>query len=151
MKEVDKNLSGKCDEIEFISVKIKNYFLLPNSSFRHRLGLTAPNLRVDRPKGYVSCGETSPFARRNLTFRATKPKLLQICILQTARLQINIRVTTCHSTPYKIPQKLHSFRSKLFSFGKMAIIWGQNSNIPLHNNGDIVGIFHLKPVDVTLQ
>ena len=81
MKEVDKNSSGKCDEIEFTSVKIKNYFLLSNSSFRHRLGLAVPNLRVDRPKGYVSCGETSSFARRNLTFRATKPKLSQVCIL----------------------------------------------------------------------
>jgi hypothetical protein len=142
MKEVDKNLSGKSDEIEFISIKIKNYFLLPDSSFRHRLTFTPRKVSFDRPKGYVSCDETWSFARRNLTFRATKPNLSQICILQTARLQINILVTTCQSTPYKSLQKLHSFRPKLFSFRKMSLIWGQNSNIPLHNNGDIVGIFH---------
>ena len=81
MKEVDKNSSGKSDEIEFISVKIKNYFLLPNSSFRHRLTFTPRKVSFDRPKGYVSCDETWSFARRNLTFRATKPKLSQICIL----------------------------------------------------------------------
>ena len=39
-------------------VKTINYFLLPNSSFRHRLGFAAQNLRVDRAKGYVSGDET---------------------------------------------------------------------------------------------
>jgi hypothetical protein len=40
------------------SVKTKNYFLLPNSSFRHRLGLAVQNLRVDRAKGHVSSPQT---------------------------------------------------------------------------------------------
>ena len=53
MKDFDKNLSGKCDEIEFTSVKIKNYFLLPNSYFRHRLSFAVRKIRVDRAKGYV--------------------------------------------------------------------------------------------------
>jgi len=39
-------------------VKTKNYFLLPNSSFRHRLGFALQNLRVDRAKGYVSPPQT---------------------------------------------------------------------------------------------
>ena len=151
MKEVDKNSSGKSDEIEFKNRKIDSSLFILHSSFCESLAFALPNLRVDRPKGYVSCDETWSFVQRNLTFRATKPKLSQICILQTARLQVNIRITICQSTPYKSPRKLHSFRPKLFSFGKMALNWGQNLNNPLHDIGDIVGIFHLKTVDDTLQ
>jgi hypothetical protein len=40
------------------SVKTKKYFLLPNSSFRHRLGFAARNLSFDRAKGYVSSPQT---------------------------------------------------------------------------------------------
>ena len=39
-------------------VKDKDYFLLPNSSFRHCLGFAAQNLRVDRAKAYVSSPQT---------------------------------------------------------------------------------------------
>jgi hypothetical protein len=63
------------------SVKTKNYFLLPNSSFRHRLGFALQNLRVDRAKGYVSSPQTWSFTRRNDTFGEAKRYLLQILIL----------------------------------------------------------------------
>ena len=49
---------GKVMKEKLKSVKTKNYFLLPNSSFRHRLGFALQNLRVDRAKAYVSCDET---------------------------------------------------------------------------------------------
>jgi len=81
MKEVDKNSSGKCDEIEFQIRKTDSSLFIHYSLFSESLAFALPNLSFDQPKGYVSCGETSSFARRNLTFRATKPKLSQICIL----------------------------------------------------------------------
>jgi len=40
-----------------------------------------------------------------------------------------IRVTIYESTLYEKPQKLRYFRPKMFLFRKMALIWGQNSNI----------------------
>ena len=63
------------------SVKDKNYFLLPNSYFRHRLSFAVRKIRVDRAKGYVSSHETWSFTRRNDTFGAAKPYLWQIRIL----------------------------------------------------------------------
>jgi hypothetical protein len=63
------------------SVKTKHHFLLPNSSFRHRLGFAVRKIRVDRAKDHVSCDETWSFTRRNLTFRAPKPYLSQFRIL----------------------------------------------------------------------
>jgi len=62
-------------------VKTINHFLLPNSSFRHRLGFALQNLRVDRAKGYVSSPQTIPLARLNDTFGAAKRYLWQIYIL----------------------------------------------------------------------
>ena len=41
---------------------------------------------------------------------------------------MNNRVTICHSTTYKKPQKMRYFRPENFSFVLMALIWGQNSN-----------------------
>jgi hypothetical protein len=40
------------------SVKIKYYFLLPNSSFHHRLCLAPPNISFDRAKDHVSSPQT---------------------------------------------------------------------------------------------
>jgi hypothetical protein len=40
------------------SVKAKHYVLLPNSSFRHRLGFAPRKVSFDRAKAYVSCDET---------------------------------------------------------------------------------------------
>jgi hypothetical protein len=60
------------------SVKTKNYFLLPNSSFRHRLAFTPRKLRVDRAKDHVSSPQTYRLARLNDTFGAAKRYLWQI-------------------------------------------------------------------------
>jgi len=49
---------GKVMKEKLKSVKTKNYFLLPYSSFRHRLGFALQNLRVDRAKGHVSSPQT---------------------------------------------------------------------------------------------
>jgi hypothetical protein len=40
------------------SVKTKHHFLLPNSSFRHRLGFAVRKIRVDRAKDHVSSPQT---------------------------------------------------------------------------------------------
>ena len=58
-----KTCRGKVMKEKLNFVKEKDYFLLPNSSFRHCLGFAAQNLRVDRPKAYVSPPQTSPFTR----------------------------------------------------------------------------------------
>jgi len=63
------------------TVKTKNYFLLPNSYFRHRLCLAMPNISFDRLKDHVSSPQTSPFTRRNDTFGAAKRYLWQIPLL----------------------------------------------------------------------
>ena len=76
-----KTCRGKVMKEKLKCVKTKNYFLLPNSYFRHRLGFALQNLRVDRAKGYVSSPQTLPFTRRNMVFRAAKPYLSQIRIL----------------------------------------------------------------------
>ena len=44
---------GKVVEEKLKSVKTKNYFLLPYSSFRHCLCLAMPNISFDRAKGHV--------------------------------------------------------------------------------------------------
>jgi len=91
MKKPDKKLSGKSDEIEVKICKNQelptrfgdepNYFLLPNSYFRHCLSFAVRKVSFDRAKGYVSPPQTSPFTRRNMVFRAAKPYLSQIRIL----------------------------------------------------------------------
>ena len=57
-KNLTKTCRGKVMKEKLNYVKTKNYFLLPNSSFRHRLGFALQNLRVDRAKGYVSPPQT---------------------------------------------------------------------------------------------
>jgi Cu2+-containing amine oxidase len=53
-----KTCQGKVVKEKLKSVKTKDYFLLPNSYFRHRLGFAAQNLRVDRAKDHVSSPQT---------------------------------------------------------------------------------------------
>ena len=53
-----KTCQGKVMKEKLNYVKTKDYFLLPNSYFRHRLGFAAQNLRVDCAKGHVSSPQT---------------------------------------------------------------------------------------------
>jgi len=80
-KTLTKTCRGKVMKEKLKSVKTKNYFLLPNSSFRHCLSFAMRKISVDRPKGHVSSPQTYPFARRNDTFGAAKRYLWQIRIL----------------------------------------------------------------------
>jgi hypothetical protein len=63
------------------TVKVDSSLFIHHSSFSHRLAFTPRKLSFDRAKGHVSSPQTSPFTRRNLTFRAAKPYLSQIRIL----------------------------------------------------------------------
>ena len=97
-------------------VKTDSSLFILHSSFCESLAFVPPNISFDRAKDHVSPPQTSPFTRRNMVFRAAKPYLLQIQILQTARLQMKNRVTICHSTTYEKPQK-----NALFSTGKLFV------------------------------
>ena len=73
-KILTKTCRGKVMKEKLKSVKTKNYFLLPNSSFRHRLGFALQNLRVDRAKGHVSSHETWSLAWSKVRYEGEKPK-----------------------------------------------------------------------------
>ena len=93
-------------------VKTKSSLFIHHSSFCESLGFTPRKVSFDRAKGHVSSHQTWSFTRRKVSFRAPKPYLSQIQILQTARLQLKIRVTVCLSTLYVKPQKMPFFRPK---------------------------------------
>ena len=81
-----------------------------HSSFSHRLGFSPSYLTFDCAKGYVSSPETWSFTRRKVSFRTLKPKLSQIWILYTVRLQFKIHVTICQTTLYEKRQKTTFFQ-----------------------------------------
>jgi hypothetical protein len=76
-----KTCRGKVMKEKLKSVKTKNYFLLPNSSFRHCLSFAMRKISVDRAKHHVSSPQTYPLARRNDTFGTAKRYLWQIRFL----------------------------------------------------------------------
>jgi hypothetical protein len=57
-KKLTKVCRGKVMKEKLKCVKTKNYFLLPKSSFRHRLGFAVRKLSFDRAKDHVSSPQT---------------------------------------------------------------------------------------------
>ena len=76
------------------------HFAIGKLSHCESLALTAPKVMFGRMKHGLSHDETWSFAQ-----------------------------PICKTTLYEKPQKLRYLRPKMFLFRKMALIWGQNSNI----------------------
>ena len=119
-----KTCRGKVMKEKLKNVKVDSSFFTLHSSFCESSALAPRKVSFDCAKDHVSSPQTSPFTQRNMVFRTAKPKLSQIRILQTARLQKQIRVIIYQSTLYEKHQKSPSFRPKIFLFEKKGLIWG---------------------------
>ena len=139
INNIDKNLSGKSDEIE---VKLcKTWFFTLHSSFfisrktsfrtvkgkvwlRQRSCFIASNMVFHTTKRYLWRGETIPFA--NFDFVNRTFTVLNSC----NHLSVNIL--------QKTSKKWRFFDRVTLSFAQMPFIWAQNSNIiwqiPIHPN-----------------
>jgi len=73
-----KPCRGKVMKEKLNCVKVGSSFFIHHSSFCESLAFAPPNLSFDRAKHHVSSPQTYPLARRNDTFRPTKPYLSQI-------------------------------------------------------------------------